>query len=106
VRVCEAHAAGHEWLRDPSRAVPPFPGGEGSRALALARAACARADLEVSLEQRHATLEANHLATHTDVVAIASGGREPHQLTESIPVAELERLERLLEAIVAEAAAG
>ncbi len=103
-RVCDAHGARHEWLRDPSRTVPPFPGAEGSRALALASGAARRTGLEVVREQRHATLEANHLAAGTDVVAIASGGRDPHQLTESIPIAELERLERLLAAIVDEAA--
>jgi di/tripeptidase len=51
-------------------------------------------------EARQATLEANYLAATTDVVAIASGGRDPHQHSESIPVAELERLEALLLAIV------
>jgi di/tripeptidase len=33
-------------------------------------------------------------------VALASGGRDPHQYTESIPVSELERLEALLVAIL------
>lgn len=51
-------------------------------------------------EEAQATLEANYLASRTDVVALASGGRDPHQLTESITVAELEQLEALLGAIV------
>lgn len=104
-RVCREHGAGLEWLRDRSRSVPPYPGDDRSRALALATAAAARAGIPVAREQRHATLEANYLAAHADVVAIASGGRDPHQRSESIAVAELERLERLLGAIVAEAAA-
>ncbi|HLH65928.1 MAG TPA: M20/M25/M40 family metallo-hydrolase [Solirubrobacteraceae bacterium] len=104
-RVCREHGAGLEWLRDRSRSVPPYPGDDRSRALALATAAAARAGIQVAREQRHATLEANHLAAHADVVAVASGGRDPHQRSESIAVAELERLERLLGAIVAEAAA-
>ena len=37
-----------------------------------------------------------------DVVALASGGRDAHQFTESIEVAELRRLEALLCAIVQE----
>ncbi|MGH2873660.1 MAG: hypothetical protein ACRDL5_14510, partial [Solirubrobacteraceae bacterium] len=105
-RVCAARGARHEWLRDPARTVPPFPGGEGSRALTLATAAARRLGIEPALEERHATLEANHLAQRTDVVAVASGGRDPHQLSESIPVAELEALERLLAAIVDEASGG
>jgi acetylornithine deacetylase/succinyl-diaminopimelate desuccinylase-like protein len=56
--------------------------------------------LELVLEERMATLEANHLAAATDVVALASGGRDPHQVSESIPIAELERLEALLVAIL------
>ncbi|MGH2914921.1 MAG: peptidase dimerization domain-containing protein [Solirubrobacteraceae bacterium] len=104
-RICQAHGAGWEWARDPGRVVPPFPEIPGSRALALVRDAVARVDgIELACEQRHATLEANHLAGHVDVVAVASGGRDPHQRSESIPVVELERLEALLAAIVQAAA--
>lgn len=100
-RVCEAHAARHEWIRDRSRMVPPFPRAENSRARALVEAAAERVDgLRIALEERQATLEANYLAASTDVVALASGGRDPHQHTESIPVSELERLEALLVAIL------
>jgi di/tripeptidase len=81
--------------------VPPFPHAVDSRARALVQAAAARVDgLRVVLEERQATLEANYLAASTDVVALASGGRDPHQVSESIPVAELERLEALLVAIL------
>jgi tripeptide aminopeptidase len=102
-RISDAHGAGHEWRQDRDRMVPPFPGSEGSRALAIVQAAAERAPgLRLVTEERQATLEANYLAAKTDVVALASGGREPHQRSESIPAAELERLEALLLAIVSE----
>ncbi|MFL5860342.1 MAG: hypothetical protein ACJ780_06135, partial [Solirubrobacteraceae bacterium] len=100
-RVCVEHAARYDWIRDRERMVPPFPEAEGSHALALVRAAAKRVPgLHLVYEERQATLEANYLAAATDVVALASGGRDPHQPSESIPVAELERLEALLVAIV------
>jgi tripeptide aminopeptidase len=100
-RVCKARGARYDWMRDRSRMVPPFPHAADSRARALVEAAAARVDgLRVVLEERQATLEANYLAASTDVVALASGGRDPHQVSESIPVAELERLEALLVAIL------
>jgi len=100
--VCAARGARYEWTRETGRMIPPMPGRAGSRALALVRAA-AQAVPGVSFvaEDAHATLEANYLAAQTDVVAVASGGRDPHQLTESITVAELEQLEGLLVAILA-----
>lgn len=101
-RICEAHGARHDWIRDRERMVPPFPQARHSRARARVRAAADRIPgLELGLEERQATLEANYLAAATDVVALASGGRDPHQVSESIPVAELERLEALLVAILA-----
>jgi di/tripeptidase len=51
-------------------------------------------------EEAQATLEANYLAARTDVVAVASGGRDPHQTSESIAVTELDQLEALLIRIV------
>ena len=100
-RISDAHGATSEWRRDPDRMVPPFPAAEGSHALALVRAAAQRLPgLELITEERQATLEANYLAASTDVVALASGGRDPHQRSESIPAAELERLEALLLEIV------
>jgi len=106
-RVCDARGAGHEWIRDRSRMVPPFPHAADSRARALVVAAATRVDgLRVVLEERQATLEANYLAASTDVVALASGSRDPHQVSESIPVAELERLEALLVAILSADADG
>jgi tripeptide aminopeptidase len=99
--VSEAHGARYDWIRDRERMVPPFPHAEHSRARALVQAAAARLDgIDIVLEERQATLEANYLAAATDVVALASGGRDPHQHTESIPVSELERLEALLVAIL------
>ena len=100
-RVCDAHGARYDWIRDRDRMVPPFPHAEDSRARGLVQAAAARIDgLDLVFEERQATLEANYLASGTDVVALASGGRDPHQRSESIPVAELERLEALLVAIL------
>jgi tripeptide aminopeptidase len=104
-RVCDARGARHDWIRDRERMVPPFPRAEDSRARALVQAAAAQVPaLELVLEERQATLEANYLAASTDVVALASGGREPHQVSESIPVAELQRLEALLVAILSQTA--
>jgi tripeptide aminopeptidase len=100
-RVCQARGARPDWIRDRERMVPPFPPAEDSRARALVHAAAAQVPgLELVLEERQATLEANYLAASTDVVALASGGRDPHQVSESIPVSELERLEGLLTAIL------
>ena len=100
-RVCAAHGAASDWDRDPERMVPPFPGAPDSRALALVRrAAAAVPGVAFVQEEAQATLEANYLAADTDVVAVASGGRDPHQLTESITVTELEQLEALLVAVV------
>ena len=105
-RVCESRGARYAWHQR-ERAVPPFPGAPGSRALALARAAAERvAGVTFTTTEAHATLEANYLAASTDVVALASGGSDPHQVSESIAVAELEQLEALLIAIVELASAG
>ncbi len=104
--ACSAHGATYEW-HDRERGVPPFPGATDSRALALARAACERVEeARFAVAEAHATLEANYLCAATDVVALASGGRDAHQFTESIGVAELRTLESLLCAIVAEAGGG
>jgi tripeptide aminopeptidase len=99
-RVCEAGGARYEWIRDRDRMVPPFPHAEHSRARALVQSAAHAEGIPVVLEERQATLEANYLAANTDVVALASGGRDPHQHTESIPAAELQRLGALLVAIL------
>jgi tripeptide aminopeptidase len=102
--ACAVAGATFEWI-DRERGVPPFPGVPDSRALALARAACAATDgTHFSATHAHATLEANYLAARTDVVALASGGRDAHQPSESITVGELRALEALLSAIVREAA--
>jgi acetylornithine deacetylase/succinyl-diaminopimelate desuccinylase-like protein len=100
-RVCRVHGAEYEWTRDLQRMIPPMPGGEHSRAFALFTAAAAGVPgVEVIQEEAQATLEANYLAARSDVVAVASGGRNPHQTSESIAVAELEHLEALLTRIV------
>jgi tripeptide aminopeptidase len=102
--ACAAQGASYEW-HDRERGVPPFPGARDSVALELARAACARVpEARFAVAEAHATLEANYLCAGTDVVALASGGRDAHQFTESIDTAELRTLEALLCAIVAEAA--
>jgi di/tripeptidase len=100
-RVCEAHGAEYEWTRDLERMIPPMPGGEHSRAFALVtQAAEGIAGVRVIQEDARATLEANYLAPRSDVVAVASGGRDPHQTSESITVRELNHLETLLTSIV------
>ena len=99
--MCAAHGAGYDWIRDRGRMVPPLPGSADSLALSLVRAAADEVDgVTIALQQGHATLEANYLAAWTDVVAVASGGRDPHQTSESITVAELDQLQALLERIV------
>jgi tripeptide aminopeptidase len=104
--ACAARGASYEW-HDRERGVPPFPGRPDSGALALARAACERVDgARFAVAEAHATLEANYLCADADVVALASGGRDAHQFTESIGVVELRALEALLRAIVTEAGEG
>jgi tripeptide aminopeptidase len=100
-RVCDERGATLEWIRDCDRMVPPLPGAPDSRALALVRAAVDGLDgLVLHLQAAQASLEANYLAAEVDVVAVASGGRDPHQPSESITVAELHQLETLLARIV------
>ncbi|MGI8715695.1 MAG: M20/M25/M40 family metallo-hydrolase [Solirubrobacteraceae bacterium] len=100
--VCVARGARYEWARDCGRMVPPLPGAPDSRALSLVRAAAQAIDgVELTLQDGHATLEANYFAATTDVVAVASGGQAPHQTSESISVTELVALEALLTGIVA-----
>jgi len=105
-RVCAARGARYQLRRDRSRMIPPLPGRPDSRALSLVRTAAAGvAGVRFAATEAHATLEANHLAAAADVVAVASGGRDPHQRSESIAVAELEQLEALLTGIAVAAAA-
>jgi tripeptide aminopeptidase len=104
--ACQRHGARWSRLGDPERMVPPFPGAADSGALALvAAAAPGLPGVQFSREEAHASLEANYLAAWTDVVAVASGGRDPHAVTESIGADELWALEALLGAIVEHAAA-
>jgi di/tripeptidase len=106
-RVCDERGATLEWIRDRDRMVPPLPGAADSRALALVRAAVDRLDgIALDLQAAQASLEANYLAAEVDVVAVASGGRGPHQPSESLAVAELDQLEALLAGIVELAADG
>jgi tripeptide aminopeptidase len=100
-RVCAERGARLEWIRDRERMVPPLPGAPDSRALALVRAATdGLAGIALHLQEAQATLEANYLAPGVDVVAVASGGRGPHQTSESIAAGELHQLEALLTRIV------
>ncbi len=102
--ACAAHGGSYEWI-DRERAVPPFPGAPDSQALALVRGACERVlGARFRVADAHATLEANYLAAATDVVALCSGGRDAHQPSESITVAELQALQALLCGILEEAA--
>ncbi len=100
-RVCGEHGAEYEWARDRGRLVPPLPARPQSRALRVFRdAVAAEPGLRVIEEEAQATLEANYLAAWTDVVAMASGGRDPHQTSESIATAEIDQLGALLRRIV------
>jgi tripeptide aminopeptidase len=100
-RVCDAHGATCVWTHDPARGVPPMPDASDSRALALVREAVDGIDgVTLDRQEAQATLEANYLAGKVDVVAVASGGRAPHQTDESITVTELHQLEALLTRIV------
>jgi tripeptide aminopeptidase len=106
-RMCDERGATLEWIRDRDRMVPPLPGAADSQALALVRAAVDRLDgIALDLQAAQASLEANYLAAEVDVVAVASGGRGPHQPSESLAVAELDQLEALLAGIVELAADG
>lgn len=99
--VCARRGATLEWIRNAERMVPPLPGAPDSRALALVRAAVEGLDgVALYLQEAQASLEANYLAAEVDVVAMASGGRAPHQPGESIAVTELRQLEALLVRIV------
>jgi acetylornithine deacetylase/succinyl-diaminopimelate desuccinylase-like protein len=105
--VCAAHGAGHEWRIDTATSVPPFPRREDSTALELFKAAVDHVPgARYVLEQGPFTLEANHLAPLCDTIAIASGGRDAHEPTESITTAELDQLEAVLVGIAERAAAG
>jgi tripeptide aminopeptidase len=100
-QVCDERGATLEWIRDRDRMVPPLPGIPNSRALALVRAAIDGLDgVALQLQAAQASLEANYLAADLDVVAVASGGRDAHQPSESIAVADLDQLEALLARIV------
>jgi acetylornithine deacetylase/succinyl-diaminopimelate desuccinylase-like protein len=100
-RVCEANGAKHKWRADLDAAIPPMPGAERSRALELFEAAVAQTpDVQLVLKEHPVTIEANYLAGAYDTVAIASGGRGPHQTSETIATRELEQLETLLLHIV------
>jgi tripeptide aminopeptidase len=99
--ACARRGATLEWIRNAERMVPPLPGAPDSRALALVRAAVEGLDgVALHLQEAQASLEANYLAAEVDVVAVASGGRAPHQPGESIAVTELHQLEALLARIV------
>ena len=93
-RICTEHGARCEWRPDCDHAIPPMPGGGLSPGLALVRAAAAGLAIPVNVHQSASTLEANHLARLGDTVAIASGGRDPHQTSESIEAVELEHCRR------------
>lgn len=99
-RTCNRHGATLSWDAERRRMVPPFPGAPGSLARRLVREAVTSiSGITYVEEEAQATLEANYLAATTDVVAVASGGRDPHQITESITAGELRQLESLLRAV-------
>jgi tripeptide aminopeptidase len=100
--VCGAAGASYQWRVDHAAAIPPMPAAPDSPALARVQAAVrATPGTELLLRDRPVTIEASYLAPRYDAVALASGGRAPHELGEHIAVAELEQLEALLLGIVA-----
>ncbi|WP_249012065.1 M20/M25/M40 family metallo-hydrolase [Conexibacter sp. DBS9H8] len=83
---------------------PPFPPGGAEVNLALVTAAADRLGLSVVRESCSATLEANFLAgMGLATLGIASGGRNPHSVQESLPAVELEHLTALLDGVLAAA---
>ena len=104
--VCDSFGAEHDWSNELARGIPPFPGSAESRSRALAREAAAMVP-SVQFEEIVGpyTLEVNYLAPRCDVVALSSGGRNPHQASETITIEELHSLEAYLKAIVKTAVA-
>jgi tripeptide aminopeptidase len=85
----------------PDEGAPPFPEVAASAALRLVADTTERLGIELHRERCLATLEANFLsAMNLPTIGIASGGREPHSFTESLPAMELDRLVSLLEGIL------
>jgi tripeptide aminopeptidase len=98
--VCIGHGATFIFSPD-EHGVPPMPGGEVSRGVELLRTAAREVPgVEIDVHGSPSTLEANYLARLCDTVAVSSGGREPHQTSESIEVRELTQLTELLTAVV------
>jgi len=104
-RIAASSDAGIELILRPEDGAPPFPPSEDGRCLAVAGAAAA--DIGVGLVRQRcvATLEANFVhGMGLATLGIASGGRRPHSVTESLPRGELDRLVGLLDAILTRAA--
>ncbi len=96
-----------ELVLRPEDGAPPFPPSAGGAALQIARAAAADVGLPLRPERIEATLEANFLSgMGLPTLGIASGGRGPHSVEESLPVAELDRLVGFLDALLRRAAGG
>ncbi len=87
----------------PQDGAPPFPGDGFDVPRTVAAAAAAQVGLGLQFEECRPTLEANYLhAMGIPTLGIASGGRDPHSPSESLPAAELDRLVLFLEAIISQ----
>jgi di/tripeptidase len=95
-----------ELVLRPDDGAPPFPpGAEDGAGARIVAAAAADAGLTLTPIRCEATLEANFLhGMGLPTLGIASGGRDPHSVDESLPVAELERLVAFLDAVLRRAA--
>jgi tripeptide aminopeptidase len=103
-----AAVRGVSWELVESRedGAPPFPATAAAGNLAIVERALGRVGVPLVRETCLATLEANFLhGMGMATLGIASGGSGPHSTTESLAVAELDRLVAVLDAVLSEAAA-
>lgn len=88
-------------VRRPEDGAPPFSHTGDPMCAAVAAAAAAELDLELTTMRCAETLEANFLhALGIPTLGIASGGRNPHSVEESIPAAEIDRLATFVDALL------
>ncbi len=103
--IGNATGATLELQTRPEDGAPPFPPGRDRQCLSIAGAAANDVGLKLSRKRCMATLEANFLSgMGMPTLGMASGGRHPHSVNESLPVDELTRLVALLDAILVRAA--
>ncbi len=88
-------------VRRPHDGAPPFSHTGDPLCAAIAAAAAADMGLQLATVRCAETLEANFLqALGIPTLGIASGGRHPHSVKESIPAAEIDRLATFVDAVL------